>query len=212
MEKVSAEVHHAGLSAASVVGDARQVSEAIGSHNEALAQSTAEFARMQEVVDVALGARRAALEQLFDNLEHRREDFENVLSSFNGLVDTAFTQAETRAREVGTFLSEATQSTVDTVEERFASVRAATGRERERTAAAMRAAYEQANEEMSRMLNDGTQRFSAAVTEMRDMGSDIRRELDATREEIRRGANDFPQDTAEQASAMRRVVASRFAH
>ena len=132
-----------------------------------------------------------------------------MLVSFNGLVDGAFAQAENRAREVGTFLTEATQSTVDTVEERFASVRAATGRERERTAAAMRAAYEQANEEMSRLLEEGSKRFAAAVIEMRDMSSDIRRELDATREEVRRGAQEFPQETAEHTGAMRKVVAEQ---
>ena len=73
----------------------------------------------------------------------------------------------------------------------------------------MRAAYEQANEEMSRLFDEGAKRFAAAVVEMRDMSSDIRRELDATREEVRRGAQEFPQETAEHTGAMRRVVAEQ---
>ena len=107
---------------------------------------------------------------------------------------------------LGAFLTEASQSTVASVEQQFGEIRAATGRERERTAAALRAAYEQANEQMTRLFGEATERFSTAATDIRSMTAEIQRELETTRDHVSRGVADLPRETAEQASTMRRIV------
>ena len=53
------------------------------------------------------------------------------------------------------------------------------------------------------------ERFQSAAAELRDMSREIQRELEATREALRRGAADLPQETAQQAAAMRRAVADQ---
>jgi hypothetical protein len=67
-------------------------------------------------------------------------------------------------------------------------------------------AYEQANGELEAIMRQTTERFQTAASEMRGMAHTIRAELDATCEEVRRSVTELPQETAEQAAAMRRVV------
>ncbi len=45
--------------------------------------------------------------------------------------------------------------------------------------------------------------------EVKDMASQVQRELDQTRQELRRGVLDLPQETSETAEAMRRVVSDQ---
>ena len=106
-------------------------------------------------------------------------------------------------------MTQATQETAGVVDERFAQIRAATERERERTAATMHAAYEQATQELSQVLNQASERFNTAAAEIRGLSQEVAQDLEATRAELRRGAQELPRETAEQASALRRVISDQ---
>ena len=95
------------------------------------------------------------------------------------------------------------------IDRQFAGIRANIEQEREGTAAAMRAACEEANAELASIFGQTRERFQTAAAELRDMSREIHRELEATREALRRGAADLPQETAQQAAAMRRAVADQ---
>jgi hypothetical protein len=128
------------------------------------------------------------------------------MGSFAGLVEEAFKRVELRAREIGAFLTDASQATAGLIEQQFGEIRTNTSKERERTATALRLAYEQTNTELTTTMQQATERFEIAAAEMRGMARTIQEELDATREEVRRSVADLPQETAEQAATMRRVV------
>jgi hypothetical protein len=128
------------------------------------------------------------------------------MESFGALIDESFKQAAIRARDIGTFLSDASQATAGLIEQQFGEIRTNTGKERERTASALRTAYEQANGELETIMRQTTERFQTAASEMRGMAYTIREELDATCEEVRRSVTELPRETAEQAAAMRRIV------
>jgi hypothetical protein len=76
-------------------------------------------------------------------------------------------------------------------------------------AAALRAACEQANVELGDILGQTTERFQSAAVELRGMSREIQRELESTREALRRGVVELPQETAQQAASMRRAVADQ---
>src|SRR4029077_14104632 len=50
------------------------------------------------------------------------------------------------------------------------------------------------------------ERFSESVNGMKQMASEMQRELESTRNELRRGVFELPQETAESAAQMRRVI------
>ncbi len=56
------------------------------------------------------------------------------------------------------------------------------------------------------MLTSTTHRFSDLLQGMRQMASEMQRELETTRTELRRGILELPQETAESAAQMRRVI------
>ncbi|MEM7069616.1 MAG: hypothetical protein AAF478_12115 [Pseudomonadota bacterium] len=65
--------------------------------------------------------------------------------------------------------------------------------------------------EISSAIDDATARFGDSVDAMRSAAATIRKELEETREQMRRGVLELPDETAENAAAMRRVVTDQIA-
>jgi predicted phage gp36 major capsid-like protein len=78
-----------------------------------------------------------------------------------------------------------------------------TGMNKERQPETSPNIYEQVAKETRAMLLQTAQNFSEQLKEMR---SEMRREIEATRAELRQNIFELPQETAESAAQMRRVV------
>ena len=85
------------------------------------------------------------------------------------------------------------------------------GKERLKTTEALQAAYDQANANLNDVMTKTAERFRESVDEVRQMAAEVQRQLDATRRELKRGVFELPEETAEAATAMRRVVADQIA-
>ncbi len=206
---IAKEIEDLGANAGTTIGSARALYETIAHQQQALAAAAADLSRSQVELDRTLDERRAALGALLNSVQAQRDDFDQMMSSFSAVVDDSFRRVESRAQELGTFLAETSQSTAGMVERQFGDIRSSLGTERERTAALLHAAYEEANAEIEGILGQSTARFELAANEMRGISREIQHELETTREELRRNAVALPQETAEQTAAMRRVVADQ---
>ena len=131
------------------------------------------------------------------------------MQSFAATVEESFDRAQARAKEINASLMMTTNGAAATVSSQFEMIRDNAGKERERTAAALQSAYEQANAQLAGIMGQTTERFKQSAAEIRSMAWEIQRELDATRQELRRGVLELPQETSEQANAMRRVVSDQ---
>ena len=85
-------------------------------------------------------------------------------------------------------------------------MRATSDEERRRTTEALHAVYEQATGETTALFRQASDRFSEIVRQMREMSGAMQQELENTRGELRRGILELPQETAESAAQMRRVI------
>ena len=85
-------------------------------------------------------------------------------------------------------------------------MREATEQERERTSEVMRAVYEQSIGETDTIFRQSADRFAEVLTGMRNMAAEMQSQLDHTRNELKRGILELPQETAEATNQMRRVV------
>jgi len=101
--------------------------------------------------------------------------------------------------------------------EQYAKLREQAETERRRAAAAMHDVYEQNASEAQALFEQANQRFAETVRGMKQMAvemqreleatrAQLQRELEATRAELRRGVLELPQETAENAAQMRRVI------
>ena len=201
----------AGLNRASTTtqAEANGLAERLAEHTNSLAGVAHDLASTQETVDAALDRRRESLQALMGQIGRKSEDFEALMRSFAATVEESFGKAQARAKEINAALMLTTNGAAATVSSQFEMIRDNAGKERERTAAALQAAYDQANTQLAGVMNQITDRFKQSAAEVRSMAGEIQRELEATRQELRRGVLELPQETAEQAGAMRRVISDQ---
>jgi hypothetical protein len=120
-------------------------------------------------------------------------------------------------RDVARIVAESSSEGVRAVAEQHETVRTASEQERARTAEALRGIYEQASGEAhalfrqtagdsQKMLQESQDRFAEIMQGVKQMAAEMQRELDSTRQELRRGILELPQETADSAAQMRRVI------
>ncbi len=139
-------------------------------------------------------------------LDARTDDFEQRLRRFSGLLDESLDSATTRAREIASIVAETSNESVHTIEQQFDVVRASAEEQRKRTSETLNAVYEETAGEVHAMFNQSAERFTDIMQGMKQMAAEMQRELEATRAELRRGVLELPQETAENAAQMRRVI------
>ena len=93
-----------------------------------------------------------------------------------------------------------------TIEQQFDLMRSQADEQRKRTSETLSSAYEENAGELQAMFTQTAERFTDIMQGMKQMASEMQRELESTRAELRRGVFELPQETAESAAQMRRVI------
>ena len=88
----------------------------------------------------------------------------------------------------------------------FEAVRADAEEERRLTAETMNEIYQQSTHEADAMFKQSAEKFAAMVASMKQMAAEMQHELEATRNELRRGVLEMPQEAAESTAQMRKVI------
>jgi hypothetical protein len=122
------------------------------------------------------------------------------------LLDESLDAAANRARDIARLVSDASTGGAQAIAEQFDLVRSTVEEERQRTSEVMRSIYEETSSDTSVMFRQATDRFTEVLHGMKHMASEMQRELEATRGELRRGILELPQETADSAAQMRRVI------
>ena len=138
-----------------------------------------------------LEERHSALETLSSGLVSKSEEIEKLMRSFESIATEAFSQVEERTRksadELSNRLREAAQEAEGTARSSSAAI----------------------SENVSDIVNSALKRFEEATGEMRRVASDMSKELNQTREEVRKGIFELPEETRESTGAMRRAVSEQ---
>ncbi len=163
----------------------------------------------QQSVDAALQGRQESLQALIHQMTGRSVEFESLMRNFAANVEDSFNRAQTRAKEINSALMLTTNGTAATVSTQFEQIRETADLQRERTTAAMQEAYEAANAQLAGILGQATDRFRHSVAEVKSMASEVQRDLDMTRTEMRRGVLELPREANDAANEMRRVVSDQ---
>src|SRR4029077_11326317 len=175
-------------------------------HGRDLAKAVDIIDHSNQRTEDSVNERRVQLDSLVATLDIRTEDLEKRLNRFSGLLDESLEAASTRAREVARLVSESSAEGTRAISEQYERVRENAVEERERATGAMRSLYEQTATDTESLFRNANERFAEAVQGMKQMAAEMQRELEATRGELRRGVFELPQETAENAAQMRRVI------
>jgi hypothetical protein len=199
------------------LGDLTTLAGQFEGQGRSLAQAVELVEMSNRKADEALGARQAALDGAVAGLDGRTSELDQRLKRFSGLLDESLAAAEARARDIARVVADSTAEGTRAIAEQHEAVRMTSEQERVRTMDALRSLYEQATNEAhmlfrenagdaQNMLAEAKERFNDIVSSVKQMATDMQRELDTTRNELRRGILELPQETAESAAQMRRVI------
>jgi hypothetical protein len=154
----------------------------------------------------SLAERKQALESLVTTIDLRTADLDQRLSRFTGLLDESLAAAEERARDIARVVAETAGAGSAAITRQFEAVRVASEEEHRQTIESMHDIYRQTTDEADAMFKQSAEKFGNLVASMKQMAFEMHNELEATRNELRRGVLEMPQEAAESTAQMRKVI------
>src|SRR6202043_4163365 len=186
--------------------DLGSLSTQFESHGKALVDAAAVVEQSNRNTTASLAERKSTLESLVTTIDLRTADLDQRLSRFTGLLDESLVAAEERARDIARVVAETAGAGSAAITRQFETVRASAEQERRLTAETMNELYHQSTQETDAMFKQSADKFSGMVSSMKQMAAEMQQELEATREELRRGVLEMPQEAAESTAQMRKVI------
>jgi chaperonin cofactor prefoldin len=186
--------------------DLGSLSTQFETHGRALVEAAAVVEQSNRSTTASLTERKETLESLVTTIDLRTADLDQRLSRFTGLLDESLAAAEQRARDIARVVAETAGAGSAAISRQFEAVRSAAENERQHTLDAMNEMYQQSTQETDAMFKESTEKFSAMVQTMKQMAAEMHNELEATRNELRRGVLEMPQEAAENTAQMRKVI------
>jgi methyl-accepting chemotaxis protein len=179
------------------------------SQTQSLTEATRNLSEVNKQIETTVEERRPALESLTAGLRARSEELDGMMRSFTRIISETLKTAEERATAVSRLLTENTSSATKGIIDNFESMNRTASTEGKKAADSVREANRQLIEEITEAVAEATRRFADATSEMRDSTTKIQKELDETRDHIKRGVLELPEETRQNADAMRRVVSDQ---
>jgi hypothetical protein len=186
--------------------DLNSLSSEFDSHGRALVEAAAVVEQANRSTTSSVADRKSQLESLVTTIDLRTTDLDQRLSRFTGLLDESLAAAEERARDIARVVAETAGAGSAAISRQFEAVRTSAEEERRMTHEAMSELYEQSNRETDAMFKQSTEKFAAMVQAMKQMSTEMHHELEATRNELRRGVLEMPQEAADNTAQMRKVI------
>ncbi|HJZ19895.1 MAG TPA: negative regulator of septation ring formation, partial [Bradyrhizobium sp.] len=186
--------------------DLGSLSSQFETHGRALVEAAAVVEQSNRSTTASVAERKSALESLVTTIDLRTTDLDQRLSRFTGLLDESLAAAEERARDIARVVAETAGAGSAAISRQFEAVRAAAEEERRLTADTMSELYQQGTQEADAMFKQSADKFATMVSSMKQMASEMHHELESTRNELRRGVLEMPQEAAESTAQMRKVI------
>jgi hypothetical protein len=171
-----------------------------------LAEAVELLEKSNRRTEESVANKHANIEALVSTLDTRSDEFAQRLQRFSILLDESLDAATSRSREIAGIVAETSNSSVQSIEQQYELVRSTADDERKRTSEALGAVYDEAAAQAHALLQQSADRFTEVVQGMRQMAAEMQQEMETTRAELRRGIFELPQETAESAAQMRRVI------
>jgi hypothetical protein len=191
---------------AKVLHDLGELATRFGAHGRSLAEAVELLEKSNRRAEDTVATRRANIETLVSTLDSRTDDFGQRLQRFSSLLDESLDAATTRAREIAGIIADTSNESVHVIEQQYELVRTTSEEERKRTSETMNAVYDEASGQVHTMFRQSAERFAEIMQGMKQMAAEMQQELETTRAELRRGIFELPQETADSAAQMRRVI------
>ncbi|TMJ87657.1 MAG: hypothetical protein E6G79_03720 [Alphaproteobacteria bacterium] len=191
---------------AKALEDLGSLSTQFEQHGQALVEAASVVEQSNRNTTVTISDRKTVLESLVNTIDLRTSDLDQRLSRFSGLLDESLAAAEERARDIARVVAETAGAGSAAISQQFDTVRATAEEQRRQAVEEMAEIYQHTTQEADAMFKQSAEKFGAMVAGMKQMAAEMQHELEATRNELRRGVLEMPQEAAESTAQMRKVI------
>ena len=156
-----------------------------------------------------LTSRRDMLDSLANDANRRATEVDKTMTNYMTMIEESLSAAEERARHLGRIVADQSGAALANLEEQLRKLETNSGGQIAQAARALREQHERALSNMNEMLSSTASDFQQTAQDMRITAQQVVKDIDVARGELKRAVIDLPEETRNNADAMRRVVADQ---
>jgi hypothetical protein len=160
-------------------------------------------------IDSILENRHQAIIGLLHAVNTKGQDLDNMMRNYAGMVESALTNAESRAKQVGSALARDTAGQAQQALSQIERLREEAQAHTARAVGDLKSSFETVITQIGRQLEQMRGQFDSASRGMRDAAQKTATDLDSLRQEMQRRMEGLPQQTAQATAAIRKALADQ---
>jgi hypothetical protein len=167
------------------------------------------LAKFNEEMERVLINRKDNLDLLIGDAARRADEVDGVMTNYMKLIESSLAASEARSRDVGRIIAEQTAAAVANLEREIAKMETSSGGQIAQAARVLREQHERAMAAMNEMLSATATDFQQTAQDMRITAQQVVKDIDQARSEVKQAIVGLPEETRNNADAMRRVVSDQ---
>jgi hypothetical protein len=160
-------------------------------------------------IDSILENRHQAIIGVLHTVNAKGQELDNMMRSYSGVVETALSQVESRAKQVGATLARDTTGQAQAALTQIERLREEAQSHTARAVGDLKSSFETVITQIGRQLEQMRGEFDHASRDMRDAAQRTASDLDQLRQEMQRRMESLPQQTAQATAAIRKALSDQ---
>jgi hypothetical protein len=157
-------------------------------------------------IDSILESRHHSIVGLLESVNSKAQELDSNMQSYAGMVDSALTEAEQRAKQVGTTLARDTSAQAQQALTQIERLKEHAQAHSSRAVGELKSSFETVMTQIARQLEQMRGQFDHTTRTMRDTARQTATDLDAVRVEMQRRMESLPKQTLQATAAMRKAI------
>ena len=157
-------------------------------------------------IDSILEGRHQAIIALLHTVNTKSQDLDNMMRSYAGMVENSMSQAEARAKQVGTALARDTSGQAQAALAQIERLREEAQAHTARAVNDLKGSFETVITQIGRQLEQMRGQFDNTSRGMREAAQQTASDLDSLRQEMQRRMEALPEHTAQATAAIRKAL------
>ncbi len=160
-------------------------------------------------IDSILEGRHQSIISLLHTVNTKAQDLDNMMRSYAGMVENAMTQAEARAKQVGTALARDTSGQAQAALAQIERLREEAQAHTARAVNDLKGSFETVITQIGRQLEQMRGQFDNTSRGMREAAQQTASDLESLRQEMQRRMEALPEHTAQATAAIRKALSDQ---
>jgi hypothetical protein len=160
-------------------------------------------------IDSILEGRHQSIIALLHTVNTKAQDLDGMMRSYAGMVENAMTQAEARAKQVGTALTRDTSGQAQAALAQIERLREEAQAHTARAVNDLKGSFETVITQIGRQLEQMRGQFDNTSRGMREAAQQTASDLDSLRQEMQRRMEALPEHTAQATAAIRKALSEQ---